>query len=398
MRILQVCNKPPYPPHDGGSLAMFNLANALKKSGHEVDVLTMVTVKHTISPTQLEEAGEFFKMHTVPVDTKEHRFGLLINLLFSKLPYTATRFISDQFVKELTNILEKVPYDIIQMEGIYLTPYIPFIRKHSKAIIALRAHNIEHEIWERMAQYEPNIAKRLYFRLLSKRIRTFELKALGTYDLLVPITNRDLDRLNEMGNNKPAFVCQAGIEGHEPSAMNNKPFSMYFLGSLDWLPNQEGLLWFVMHVLPMLRQNHPDMVLHVAGRNAPDSFIKKLAKPGIIFYGETGDAARFAGDHTLLIAPCFAGSGMRLKIIEAMALGKVVITTTIGAEGIPALNNVNILIADTVKEFNSCIERLLNNDELCKQIGREAFEFATANFNNLNIAASLAAFYKNSLK
>ena len=81
-----------------------------------------------------------------------------------------------------------------------------------------------------------------------------------------------------------------------------------------------------------------------------------------------------------------------------MALGKVVITNTIGAEGIPARNNVNILIADTVHEYHTCIERLLNNDELCKQIGREAFVFATTNFNNLNIAASLAAFYNNNLK
>ena len=125
-----------------------------------------------------------------------------MNLLFSKLPYNAQRFISDEFSVELVKLLNEKPFDIIQLEGLYLCPYIPVIRKYSNALIVYRAHNIEYEIWERTAKLSTGIRSK-YIRNLSKRIKRFEISYLNAYDLLVPITDRDGLILDQLGNTKP---------------------------------------------------------------------------------------------------------------------------------------------------------------------------------------------------
>ncbi len=409
MKILQVCNKPPYPPHDGGSLAMFNMARSLTELGHSVTILTMYTRKHKyVSDLPAELKGRM-KLQTCFVDTSIHWYDLLNNLLFSDIPYTASRFVSESFGARLTGLLRENRFDVVQLEGLYLISYADLIRKNSKALISLRAHNIEHEIWERNAVTEANILRKIYFRKLAKRIRQYEYAALGRFDLLVPITNRDLEKFNKMGNLRPAHVCRAGVDiaisnhgGAKSDCRQSEEsadrFSLYFLGSLDWIPNQEGLIWFVSKVLPRLLILHPDLKLHVAGRNAPESLLKRITVPGVIFHGEVDDSVCFAKSHTVLVSPCFAGSGIRLKNIEAMGLGKAVVTTSIGAEGLEANNGVNILIADHASEFQQCIERLIEYPELCRQIGEQAQVFVQENFNNEKIAAALIDFYKQHLQ
>lgn len=402
MRILQVCNKPPYPPRDGGSLAMFNLAYSLKNLGHQVSVLTMFTRKHRLTSGQSQEFSRIMEVHSVYVDTTPGLFRILKNLLFSDKPYHVERFLSKTFETELCRMLKTNHYDVVQLEGLYLTGYIPAIRKNTGALIVFRAHNVEHEIWERMEQGETGIFRRAYFRILAKRIKHFEQQVINQYDLLVPITTRDLDHFRAMGNTQPAHVCNAGVDintdiGKEeqfPSATT----SLFFIGSLDWIPNQEGLLWFVNRVFPLIHHQFPAVKLHVAGRNAPKSLQNGLNYPGIIFHGEVADARVFMVQHQISVAPCFSGSGMRVKIIESMALGKPVVTTTLGAEGLNATHNENIIIADNADDFFRHIERLIQFPEICRSMGASAKNFATRNFNNKILAASVAGFYEKHLK
>jgi glycosyltransferase involved in cell wall biosynthesis len=344
------------------------------------------------------------EVHTVHVEASFKRKNFLMNLLFSEKPYTATRFMSMVFESELIQLIRSTTFDVIQLEGLYLTPYIKAIRQNSGSLIALRAHNIEHEIWERNAFEEKALLKKKYFEILAKRIRNFEFSIINLYDLLVPITNRDLEKFNSMGNKRPAHVCPAGINeiadtgNPKDLSWESDLFSLYYLGSLDWIPNQEGLLWFVRHVFPTLRQHCPDLRLHVAGRNAPKSLIKKIDMPGIVFHGEVDDSRQFSKDHSVMIAPCFSGGGMRLKIIEAMSMGKVVVTTAIGAEGLSVKDGENIFIADDANHFCEAIEKLMNNPDICRKIGLQALIFVKENCNNLDIAASLAEFYNSHLK
>ncbi len=406
MRILQVCPKPPYPPRDGGSLAMFNLAYSLKKLGHQVSVLTMFTGKHRLTAGQCQKFSEMMEVHSVYVNTTPGLFRVISNLLFSDKPIHVERFFSKAFETELCRILKANRFDVIQLEGLYLAAYIPAIRKNTDALIAFRAHNVEHEIWERMEQGETNIFRRAYFRVLAKRIKYYEQQVMNLYDILVPITNRDLDHFRAMGNTNPAFMCNAGVDidtetrNREPQAeqLPSTAASLFFVGSLDWIPNQEGLLWFVNRVFPQIHHRFPAVKFHIAGRNTPQSLQKSLNYPGILFHGEVADARLFMAKHQISIAPCFSGSGIRVKIIESMALGKPVVTTTIGAEGLNAVHNENIVIADNADDFFRHIERLIEFPELCRSIGDSAKNFAARNFDNKILASALAGFYEKHLK
>jgi glycosyltransferase involved in cell wall biosynthesis len=174
--------------------------------------------------------------------------------------------------------------------------------------------------------------------------------------------------------------------------------TLFFLGSLDWIPNREGLLWFVEEVYPELLRRNPELKLHIAGRNAPVKLIKSLQKPGIVFHGQIANAKEFMQAYGIMVAPCFSGSGMRVKIIEAMAIGKPVITTPIGAEGLAIRNEENIIIASQAGEFIDQVERLLNFPEFYLKIGQNAQDFVVATFNSNTLASGVAEFYKEHMK
>ena len=179
MKILQVTNKVPYPANDGGSIACMNLTRGFSLLGHDVTVLAMRTLKHRVSLNEMPEViTDMADFKIVDVPAKISRPAALINLIFSAKPYNAIRFISDKFKTELIKLLQEKQFDIVQLEGLYVCPYINEIRKYSNAVIVYRAHNIEFEIWERTAKLTNGWTK-FYLKNLSKRIKRFEKKNLN---------------------------------------------------------------------------------------------------------------------------------------------------------------------------------------------------------------------------
>lgn len=396
MRILQLMNKVPWPPKDGGAIACLNMTKGFSMLGHEVTVLSMNTSKHHIRikdmPADVRSKADF---RLVEVPASINWIEATLNLLFSRLPYNAQRFISDEFSQELAKLLTEKSFDVIQLEGLYLCPYIPVIRKYSKALIAYRAHNIEYEIWERTATLSEGFRSK-YLRNLSKRIKRFEVSYLNSYDLLVPITDRDGIILDKLGNTKPRHTSQTGIDFASlvPTARKLEFPSLFHIGALDWAPNQEGLIWFFNQCWPKIHQENPDLKFYLAGRNAPEWFERIIKQDGVVYLGEINDAYDFINSKAVMVVPLFSGSGMRIKIIEGMALGKPIVTTDIGTEGIPTENGKNILIANDADRFTDAITQLINDRELSNRIGKSAIGFIQEKFDNLSQAEALVEFYK----
>ena len=399
MRILQLMNKVPWPPNDGGAIACLNMTKGFSMLGHEVTVLSMNTSKHHINlkemPSAIRNQADF---HLVEVPASINRLEAAMNLLFSDLPYNAQRFISDDFSEELAQLLTVREFDVIQLEGLYLCPYIPVIRKYSKALISYRAHNIEYEIWDRTAKLSKGWRSK-YLHNLSKRIKRFEISYLNAYDLLVPITDRDGIILDSLGNVKPRHTSQTGIDFASlvPTAKKLEFPSLFHIGALDWSPNQEGLIWFFDQCWPRIHTQNPDLKFYLAGRNAPEWLERRFKLEGIVYLGEIPDAYDFINSKAIMVVPLFSGSGMRIKIIEGMALGKPIVTTDIGTEGIPTQDGQNILIANTADEFIASINRLINNRDLFNEIGKNAIGFIQEKFDNLSQAGALIDFYKKQL-
>jgi glycosyltransferase involved in cell wall biosynthesis len=398
MRILVLCNKMPYPSNDGGTIATMNMITGLAAQDNKVDVLAMQTHKHNFPLEKLApELKRNINWHSVWIDTEISFAGLLKNLFFSRLPYNAERFVSEEFGSKLKELL-KNNYDIVQLEGLYLSSYIPTIRKYSESIISLRAHNVERQIWERLAETEPNPIKKIYKRILSCRVGQLESLTLSQIDLLVPITHNDAEKLPF----EPArtYVAPSGIEPQKfaPYKEPVSAKSVFYIGALDWEPNQEAIVWFVRNVWSDVHSQHPDWEFHIAGRNAPDSFASELRSFPVVFDGQVASAQEFIAHHNIMVVPLLSGSGMRIKIIEAMAHSRCVITTPVGAEGIDAENGRHLLIGKTPDELKALLSKVMESDELARQIAADAYEFTRCKFDNRQIIGGLDNFYRQWLK
>jgi glycosyltransferase involved in cell wall biosynthesis len=397
MKILLLCKKFPYPLKDGESIAIHTLSLALSELGCEVSLLAMNTSKHYFSgDTYPPEAAHFRRIKTVAVDNRIKPLAALGNL-FSMESYHIARFISPDFALELEHMLYADAFDIVQLETLYLAPYIPTIRRHCTALVSMRAHNVEHEIWQRISDNTPNTLKRWYLRHLTAKLRQFEQHALAHYDLLLPITPRDLGYFRRLGYQNPAVVTPIGIRNGspvKPNATATPPvgYSMSFIGSLDWMPNLEGLQWFIDNIWPGIKAAYPQMELHIAGRNTPDSLLQ-LKKPGIFVHGEVPCSATFIRQHPLMVVPLLSGSGMRAKILEGMSLSKVVLTTSIGLEGISATHQSEVMIADTPAQFMDSLAYLYADADRIRHIGEKAYRLVHDKYDSLAIAKTLMATY-----
>jgi glycosyltransferase involved in cell wall biosynthesis len=299
----------------------------------------------------------------------------------------------------LIHILEEEQFDIVQLETLYLAPYIPVIRKHSKALISLRTHNVEHEIWKRMAENHKPGLKRWYLGHLAQKLEIYEKNQLHLVDILITMTQRDLSYFQKMGYRGKSIVAPIGMDVQQyQQSSKERQFDaegICFIGSLDWMPNLEGLNWFLESVWPLVRTIHPNAKLKIAGRNTPSSF-KKKSIPGVEFLGEVRSAIKFINDHQILIVPLLSGSGMRVKILEGLFLGKTVITTTIGMEGIEARQGEEILLADKAEDFAQCISLCLKDPDFADRIGKQAAIFASNHFDNRKIALHVLQNYAQS--
>ncbi|MDZ4710638.1 MAG: glycosyltransferase family 4 protein [Saprospiraceae bacterium] len=395
MRILQLCKKFPYPLKDGESIAVTHLSKALHQMGCELMLLSMNTNKHHFDTKQLPLDYNYFKqIHSVDVNISLNNWDAFVNLI-KGTSYHVTRFISDEFNQKLIELLKDNVFDVIQLETLYLAPYIPTIQKYTNAIIALRAHNIEHEIWERIIDHHPNNLRRWYLKHLTKQLKKYELDQFEKYDLLIAFTDRDLGKFRKLGYHNGAITSPIGIElnQYKASVSPPKPLSVTFIGALDWMPNSEALNWFLHKVWNRLRMLHSEFELHVAGRNCPEN-LKNLRLPGVIMHGEVENSNSFISQHPVMVVPLLSGSGMRVKILEGMALGKLIITTSLGLEGIPAIHKEHIMIADTPEEFITSFEYIYSHPEEMIQMGHRAVQFVSERYDTYKIAAGLLHKYQ----
>lgn len=395
MKILQLCKKFPYPLKDGESIAVTYLSKALNQLGNEVTLLTMNTKKHYFNISELPaDYDQYQSIHFTDVDNEVKPFDAFLNL-FSDDSYHISRFISITFEQKLIEILKAEEFDVVQIETVHLAPYIPIIRRYSEAKISMRSHNVEFEIWQRIADNTRFFPKKWYINHLTKKLKKYEVDQLQNYDMMVAITQRDLDFFKKLGYKNKGVVTPIGLDinDYQPNYDTyNKAPSLSFIGALDWMPNYEGLMWFLENVWDRLIERFPSLKFHIAGRHTPPSLMN-LKKKNVIVYGEIPDAGKFINQHSIMVVPLLSGGGMRAKILEGMALGKVVLSTRLGLEGIAGQHQQDVLIADTPEAIIENIAFALDDKIRLQTIGRNAREFITENFDNLNIARRLEREY-----
>jgi polysaccharide biosynthesis protein PslH len=395
LRILQICNKAPYPANDGSSIAIWNMAQGLLSAGVELHLLAINTKKHFKPDSGVPESFRARAHYTsVYRNTNVTPWGALANL-FGTQSYFVSRFRFGRFRRKLAATLRTHNFDIVQLEGLFMGCYIPTIRKHSKARIVLRAHNIEHFIWKRHIRHEKFRLRKSYLSLQNSRLRAFEEKVFSTVDAIVPITVNDEKAIRAMGFNNRIFPCIMGVdvEDYQTAATAPvKPKTVFYFGSMDWLPNQEAVMWFITHCWPTVHAAVPAAKLIVGGRGMPLSFFH-ITAPNVSLIEHVESGRAFFQQHQVMIVPLLSGSGLRIKIIEGMAYGKAIVSTSIGAEGTGSTDGKNIVIADTPEAFSSAVITLLTDNTLRGQLEQEAAAFARREFDNRALTERLLYFY-----
>lgn len=293
MKILQVCLRVPYPPADGGTIAMYNMALALKDSGADVKILALNTKKHFVNPALLpDDFVADFKPEMVYLDASVRILPAFLNI-FSSESYNISRFDIKLFHEKLQQVLTAEKFDIIQLESLFVAPYVDTIRKYSTAKIIFRAHNVEFLIWERLAASEKNFLKKTYLELLSKRLKQYELSVINKFDGIVLLTNDDKSLLGDTLRNMPVLVSPIGLDTKKypvVNTINNKPV-LFHLASMDWLPNIEAADWFLNNVYPILLTKISDFKIYFAGKSMPERLLKS-ADEHLIITGRVDDSKK----------------------------------------------------------------------------------------------------------
>ncbi len=401
MRVLQLCKKFPFPLKDGEAIAVVNLSRSLRDAGASLTLLAMNTSKHPTDLTQLppDFTQTFEEIHAVYVNNFITIGGALRNLLFEKTAYHVSRFISPDFEQKLVEILGGGLFDVILLETVFLAPYISTIRQVSpRSKIMLRSHNVEHEVWERVANTMQNPLKAQYLRFMNRRLQRFELSALADFDGIVAITERDAEAFRGFGYTGRQVVAPVGLDckDYDFDAQRFEDLvnkcSISFIGSLDWMPNQEGIRWFLREVWQPFFLKKP-ILLEVAGINPPD-WLRRTDLKNVQILGEVADAKIFLRQHAIMIAPLFSGGGIRVKILEGMMLGRVVITTSTGLEGIAATDGVEVLIANDAESFKEKIEFCYKNPQKMVEISQNARKWVIENFDRNHIAKRVITLFE----
>jgi glycosyltransferase involved in cell wall biosynthesis len=395
LNVLQLCHKPPFPSIDGGCLEMAKMSTFFDQNeDYNLQMLCFHTTKHPYLKKSFNVSLKNTIHNSIFVDVKPNALGALFNLLKGK-SYNLSRFESENFKSKLIDLLKENTFNIIQLESIFVAKYISIIKKYSDAKIVLNSPNVEYEIWDRLAKETKSLIKRFYLSVLTKQLAKEEKQFYREVDAIIAITNKDERTYNKEVPHKKTITAPfaLSLNNYVVKDKEIENVSFFHIGSMNWKPNIAGVSWFIDNVWKTNFINNKEISFNIAGIDMPTNFFN-YSISNFQVQGFVEDAKKFICNHDVMVVPLFSGSGLRIKIIEAMALGKCVISTSIGAEGIDYKDGENILIANSDKEFKENIESLACDISRVKRIGDAARVLVEKNYDRLALNIKIDKFYK----
>lgn len=385
MRVLILCHKPPWPTVDGGTFATARMAEGLASRGHEVEVLALATAKHP----RCGVGPEGLRFDTVDVDTRPRVMAALVNLGQLE-PYQLQRFFSKRAAELVTRRLREREPDVVQLDGVGVLPYLSLVRESSNAAVIYRAHNVEHQVIRNRATASPSPFV-WWLRVQAGRLKRAEMAACREVDGVVAISE-PVAAFCRQWSSGPVEVIGVGLPIEEKVPEHGSSTDLVHLGAMDWPPNREGVQWFVREVWPALRLRHPDLKIHLGGRHSMN-LRTILDSPGVVVDGEVASAADYLTSHGLMVVPLLSGSGIRVKIVEGMALGKAIIASPVAVEGLGVEAGRHLLVAEDPVRWVEAIDRCLEDPELVSSLRAEARRFADRSFSLSILSKNLENFY-----
>ena len=399
MRILWLKSDLLLPLDKGGKLRTWHLMRHLAKR-HEITYLAFA------EPSSEVDGMREVAAHIVTVPRREPVKGTLrfyagaALRLFDPLPYAVGRYRSREYAARIRDLLATKAFDLIVCD--FLPPVVS-LPDRLPCPAVLFTHNVESEIWRRHAEVHRRGPIAWLYRAQYRRMLRFEAKALRRFDAVLTVSDADratFARLYPGAIRGPVSVVSTGVDTQffAPRALDSAGTAasspadsrrLVFTGSMDWLPNEDAMLFFCRDILPLIRAEEPETTVTIVGRT-PTPAVKKLADlAGVYVTGRVDDVRPYIEEAAAYIVPLRIGGGTRLKIFEAMAMGKAVVSTTVGAEGLPVVAGEHVVLADEPRSFSRAVVRLLRDVERRRQLESAARTLVVEQYDWSAVAGEL---------
>jgi polysaccharide biosynthesis protein PslH len=391
MKILWVKAGGLVPPDTGGKIRSYNILRQLARQ-HSITFFSFYAAHNPDVHAELKHM--FDRVVTMPLRIPAPKsLAEMCNYavrLFSSEPYGITKYCRPEVRRRLRSLLEEENYDVILCDFMAVAGVIPWDCATPKVLFT---HNVEATIWRRHYEVASNVIWKAISWQEWRKMEAAERRYLRLADRVLAVSETDRDAFAAFLSAEKLTVIPTGVdvEYFQPLAGEETANSLVFTGSMDWLPNEDAILYFADAILPLIREHSPEVFLDVVGRN-PSRKLQALAESekSIRLTGWVDDIRPFVGRGSVCIVPLRIGGGTRLKIFEAMAMGKAVVSTSVGAEGLAVRSGENIVLADTPNDFAQAVISLLRDPRRRQQLGAAARTLVQENYSWTIVANDFA--------
>lgn len=391
MKVLVIAHKPPFPVIDGGCFASCNfLKNLIAISSIEsIDYFSLSTHKHPFKaenfPTEIRQK---VSLHAGEIDTKLKPINAFIHLIKRK-SYNLTRFYNKEVALKIEHLIKEKSFDKIIFDGLSAAVYLDDLKKISKAKCILRAHNIEFEIWRSLGSNERNFLKKWYLNQLTQTLQKEEIRIINKLDFTLTLSHDDLNQCQKLSKTN-AYLIPVSVENQIPKTDYSNA-DLCFLGAFNWEPNTEAMKWFLEVIYPKIREKS-SVKINIAGK---DSAVLEKYKSfeGAHLHGFVESPSDFLKANGIFVAPMRSGSGVKIKVLEAMSNGLPCVLTSKAAEGLNLPSDFKI--CDNVEAFVTETLRLISDENERQRLGELGRKFILNYFSKEAVILNLKTVLEN---
>ena len=392
MNILFLSITVPFPPNDGGRIRIFNLLKQIS-SKNQISLLALETTPtDTEGIAHLRDLGIDAHLVQGAPNLPPLRPNTAVRAFIKRQPITVARYYFPAFKQKLHSLLANSDFDLIDHEYLHTAPY----RVKTDLPALLTAHNVDSHIWYRLCQQTDNPVRKFLFWTQKRLFDRYERRILPNFDAIACTSETDRAILENICPNVTIEVIPNGVdlELYQPNHALEEEAALVFTGSMDWYPNEDAVIYFADEILPLIQARQADAKFYIVGQH-PTNRVRELAeRPGIIVTGRVEDAKPYIARATVYVVPLRIGSGTRLKILEALAMEKAVVSTTVGEEGLNLIDGEEIIISDEPTRFADAVVQLIGNKQMRRQLGEKGWKHVEADYDWRRIGEKLHRFYE----
>ncbi|HWQ93588.1 MAG TPA: glycosyltransferase [Clostridia bacterium] len=394
MRLLFVTHFLPYPPNDGGRIGYFNPIKYLSRR-HEI---VLVSFAEANDADNIRALGKYCTEVRTLVAPKGNRYSRLVKGLFTDPPGSAGTYFDPRLGELIRASIRDFDIDVVELQHLNTAAYLPYA---AGAPVILREHNVEYKVWERHGQHARSIMERMFVRLCTPRIRHYEARMAERFARCITVSKADERYLRKIAPGAKVLTIPSGVDTEYFAPLTNiaeEPCTMVLTGSFEWKPKQHNLRVLATEIFPRIKAKLPEAKLYIVGKGVPETLRREVEANGAVVTGPVPDVRPYVHSATLVLNYLESGGGIALKVLEAMAMRKPVLSNALGCEGIDVSAGKDAVIADGVQEFADSAVLLLGNRSLRDDLANSGYEMVKRKYAWSQLAGVFEQCYQSVLE